>query len=180
MREINTARDASASMYGLTVWLLRIRTQPEDCIDETPHPRNQALLGVTVAIGALGITPQPGHAAPYLQTNPVSDIAGLATLTDPELRNSWGMSESATSPFWVSNQAPNTSTLYTVTNGTNVTKVNINPPNGFVGIPTTADGPQGPTGQVSNSNASSFNVGNGGNGGAAHFIFANLNGTISA
>jgi uncharacterized protein (TIGR03118 family) len=145
-----------------------------------PHLRKQALLAVTAAIGALGIAPQPGHAAPYLQTNLVSDIVGLATLTDPELRNSWGMSESATSPFWVSNQATNTSTLYTVTNGTNVTKVNINPPNGFVGIPTTAGGPQGPTGQVSNSNASSFAVGNGGNGGAAHFIFANLNGTISA
>jgi uncharacterized protein (TIGR03118 family) len=68
-----------------------------------------------------------------------------------------------------------------VTGSTNVTKVNI-PPNGFVAIPTTASGPQGPTGQVFNSNtsASSFPVGNGGNGMSAHFIFANLNGTISA
>src|SRR5205807_10143417 len=41
---------------------------------------------------------------------------------------------------------------------------------------------QGPTGQVSNQNPSpsSFPVGMGGNGGSAHFIFANLNGTISA
>src|SRR5437764_13420888 len=40
----------------------------------------------------------------------------------------------------------------------------------------------GPTGQVANQNPSptSFPVGNGGNGGSAHFIFANLNGTISA
>ena len=67
-----------------------------------------------------------------------------------------------------------------MTGGTNVTKVNINAPSGIVGIPTTASGPQGPTGQVSNSNISSFLVGNGGNGAAAHFIFANLNGTISA
>jgi uncharacterized protein (TIGR03118 family) len=41
-------------------------------------------------------------------------------------------------------------------------------------------GPQGPTGQVNNANTSSFSVGKGGDGGSAHFIFANLNGTISA
>jgi uncharacterized protein (TIGR03118 family) len=39
---------------------------------------------------------------------------------------------------------------------------------------------KGPTGQVNNTNMSSFPVGNGGDGGYAHFIFANLNGTISA
>ena len=66
-----------------------------------------------------------------------------------------------------------------MTGGTSVSKVNINPPSGFVGIPTTASGPQGPTGQVSNSNTTTFLV-DGGNGAAAHFIFANLNGTISA
>jgi uncharacterized protein (TIGR03118 family) len=47
-------------------------------------------------------------------------------------------------------------------------------------IPTTGSGPQGPTGQVSNTNTSSFLVGNGGDGNSAHFIFANLNGTIAA
>jgi len=36
------------------------------------------------------------------------------------------------------------------------------------------------TGQVANTNTSSFPVGNGGDGASAHFIFANLNGTISA
>jgi uncharacterized protein (TIGR03118 family) len=58
--------------------------------------------------------------------------------------------------------------------------VNINPPSGFVAIPTTGSGPQGPTGQVANTNTSSFPVGNGGDGMSARFIFANLNGTISA
>ena len=64
----------------------------------------------------------------------------------------------------------------------NVTKVNINPPSGFVAIPTTAPpAPQGPTGQVNNTNTECFPVSmNGGDGGSAHFIFANLNGTISA
>src|SRR6516164_8413930 len=36
------------------------------------------------------------------------------------------------------------------------------------------------TGQVANTNTSSFPVGNGGDSASAHFIFANLNGTISA
>jgi uncharacterized protein (TIGR03118 family) len=67
-----------------------------------------------------------------------------------------------------------------VTGSTNVSKININPPTGFVAIRTTASGPQGPTGQVSNSNASSFAVGKGGDGKPADFIFADLNGTISA
>src|SRR5262249_57651641 len=75
------------------------------------------------------------------------------------------------------------------TDRTTVSKVTING-NGIVNIPKTATGPQGPTGQVNNTNSSStgcdvskgiaFPVNNGGDGGFAHFIFANLNGTISA
>src|SRR5262249_61648894 len=76
----------------------------------------------------------------------------------------------------------NTSTLYNFIDKTTVSKVNINPPTGFVAIPTTASGPQGPTGQVSNINPDSFPVAHddGTPGTAARFIFANLNGTISA
>jgi uncharacterized protein (TIGR03118 family) len=123
-------------------------------------------------------------AASYIQTDLVSDIVGLATIADPELINPFGVSHSSTSPFWISNNAINTSTLYAVTDSTNVVKTEINPPSGFVAIPTTASGTasgnQGPTGQVSNAFGLSFPVGNGGDGGAAHFIFANDNGTISA
>jgi uncharacterized protein (TIGR03118 family) len=123
--------------------------------------------------------------AAYLQTNLVSDIAGLATITDPELMNPFGDSHSSGSPFWISNNDTNTTTLYAVTGSTNVSKININAPIGFVAIPTTpagtASGNQGPTGQVNNANPSpsSFPVG-GGDGKSAHFIFANDNGTISA
>ena len=77
----------------------------------------------------------------YKQTNLVSNVAGLAKITDADLINPWGFSHSATSPFWVSNQGTNTSTLYNVTGSTNVTKNNINPPSGHVLIPTTATGP---------------------------------------
>ena len=104
-----------------------------------------------------------------MQTNLVSDIQGLAQIQDSSLVNPWGVSFSSTSPFWLSNQATNTSTLYSAT-PTGITKVPLT-----VNIPKTASGPQGPTGQVSN-NTSSFVL----NGMPAHFIFANLNGTISA
>jgi uncharacterized protein (TIGR03118 family) len=119
------------------------------------------------------------EAADYIQTDLVSDLSTLgASITDSELMNPWGVSHLPGSPFWVSDQAKNASTLYAVTGSTNVSKVPING-TGIVNIPTTAAGPQGPTGQVANT-SSSFAVGNGGDGNSALFIFANLNGTISA
>src|SRR6516162_8855020 len=132
----------------------------------------------SLAIGALTLSAlqtqgaEQTKGADLTQTNLVSDIPGLAKITDPQLVNPWGVSHSPTSPFWISNQGKNTTTLYNVTDETTVAKVNINPPTGFVAIPTTASGPQGPTGQVNNTNTSSFK--------SARFIFANLNGTISS
>jgi uncharacterized protein (TIGR03118 family) len=117
--------------------------------------------------------------ADYVQTNLVSDIPGFAAITDPLLKNPWGMSFSSTSPFWTSNQGTNTSTLYTLAGGT-VSKVTAVNAQGFVGIPTTASGPQGPTGQVNNTNTASFQLTPGTPSSSARFLFANLNGTISA
>jgi uncharacterized protein (TIGR03118 family) len=106
----------------------------------------------------------------YVQTNLVSNIPGLAALTDPNLKNPWGVAESTTNPFWVSDQGTNVSTLYTATSS-DFSKFPLT-----VAIPTTANGPQGPTGQVYN-NTLSFGLANGN---PALFIFADLNGTISA
>ena len=142
---------------------------------------SKAFLVTSAAICALYAGALRAEEANLVQTNLVSDLSSLnATITDPQLVNPWGVSHLPTSPFWVSNQGKNSATLYAVTDETNVTKININPPTGFVAIPTTASGPQGPTGQVSNSNAECFPVGSGGDGKPALFIFANLNGTISA
>jgi uncharacterized protein (TIGR03118 family) len=134
----------------------------------------------SLAIGALTLSAlQTQGADDFTQTNLVSNIPELkATITDPQLKNPWGVSHSPTSPFWVSNQGTSTSTLYRVKDKTTVTKVNING-TGIVAIPKTPSGPQGPTGQVNNTNTSSFPVARPG-GTSAHFIFANLNGTISA
>ena len=48
----------------------------------------------------------------YNQIDLVSNITGLANTTDPNLLDPWGVAFSPTSPFWVSNQAGGTATLY--------------------------------------------------------------------
>jgi uncharacterized protein (TIGR03118 family) len=73
----------------------------------------------------------------------------------------------------------NSSTLYAITGATSVTQVLGVNAQGFVGIPTTAAGPQGPTGQVNNTNTASFQLTPGTASTSARFLFANLNGTIS-
>src|SRR5579863_7845139 len=87
----------------------------------------------------------------FVQTNLVADVAGVAAVTDPNLVGTWGISESATSPFWVSNTANGTATLYSVTEAAPTVPV----PNSLVAIvpPSSANsGKQGlPTGQVNNS-----------------------------
>jgi len=123
------------------------------------------------------------EAASYTQTDLVSDISGLADITDPALVNSWGLTSTSTSPFWISDQVTNVATLYSVTGSTNVSKASPAGTNGNIAIPPPISSPQqGPTGAVANTNTSSFLVtaASGGNGASAHFIFANLNGTISA
>jgi uncharacterized protein (TIGR03118 family) len=138
---------------------------------------------VSVGIGLLISTANTASAAPFVQTNLVSDLPGLATITDSSLVNPWGSSHSVGSPFWISDQGTGLTNLWSVTGPTTVAKVTaVNPPTGNITIPPGQAVGVGPTGQVANTNPSSasFPVGNGGNGGSAHFIFANLNGTISA
>jgi len=133
-------------------------------------------LAVAIALGVFCV--ETGQAlAGYLQTNLVSDIPGLATITDPLLVNPWGMSRSPMSPFWTSNQGTNSATLYAVTGTTTVSQVLAVNAQGFVGIPPT--GGPGPTGQVNNTNTASFQLTPGDPTSSARFIFADLNGTIS-
>src|SRR4030095_2667937 len=51
----------------------------------------------------------PGSA--YRQTNFISDIPGLAPVLDPLLVNSWGISATASSPFWIANNGTSTTQL---------------------------------------------------------------------
>jgi uncharacterized protein (TIGR03118 family) len=115
------------------------------------------------------------------QTNLVTDdqsaLASLgyapAVTVDPNLVNPWGMSHSAGSPIWVSDNGTGVSTLY----NPNATPI----PQALVVTIPPADGaspPSNPTGQVNNisPNATDFQVG----GAKSNFIFATEDGTISA
>jgi len=112
----------------------------------------------------------------YVQTNLVSDIAGLGAMgVDPNLVNPWGVSFLSGNPFWISDQGSNVTTLYSVTDSTVVGSpvpvftVNIPPP-----------GDPAPRDMSPIRTTSSFNLTAPGDTSAALFIFADLNGTISA
>ena len=78
---------------------------------------------VSVGLGLLLSTANTASSAPFVQTDLVSDIPGLATITDSSLMNPWGSSHPAGGPFWISNQVTNTTNLWSVTGPTTVAKV---------------------------------------------------------
>jgi uncharacterized protein (TIGR03118 family) len=92
-----------------------------------------------------------------------SDTSASAPVTDPSLVNGWGLSAGPTSPWWVSNNGTNTSTLYNGTGGKQALTVAV---------------PGGPTGTVFNGAAADFVVSQNGKSGAARFLFATEDGTI--
>jgi uncharacterized protein (TIGR03118 family) len=104
------------------------------------------LAGPAAAFAASGDSQAPQQRDLTLnQVNLASDIPGMAPLTDPDLKNPWGISHTATSPLWVSDEGKDASTLYTLTPGSStVTKVST--------VRVTTPGPfnLGPTGQVAN------------------------------
>src|SRR5882724_8661618 len=66
----------------------------------------------------------------YIQHNLVSDLPGLADVTDTNLVNPWGIAFSATSPFWISDNHAGVSTLYNGSGIPSALIVNIPPPAG--------------------------------------------------
>ncbi len=109
----------------------------------------------------------------YQQTNLVSDLPGVAKVTDPHLINSWGILHNSTSPFWIADNGTGVSTLYNGA-GTPIALVVTIPPPGGSPAGTTA----APTGVVFNG-TSGFVVSNGTTSGPARFIFSTEDGTIS-
>src|SRR2546430_2671304 len=123
------------------------------------------LLAVALAAGSS----MPSLAAQdfYTQANLVSDVPGLAASTDPDLVNPWGLTRSATSPWWVSDNGTGKSTLYNGAGNKLALVVTVPPPSGST-----------PTGVVFNG-GSGFVVMQGMASGPARFIFATEDGTIS-
>jgi uncharacterized protein (TIGR03118 family) len=77
--------------------------------------RPRALLVVALlALAAMVVAAPLSAAKPTgFTVNPlVSDQPGVAPVTDPDLVNAWGLTSSPASPWWVSDNGTNLSTLY--------------------------------------------------------------------
>jgi len=110
----------------------------------------------------------------FRQTNLVSDIPGQhALIVDPDLVNPWGLSSSASSPIWVSDNGTHVSTLYNSLGA----KVNLT-----VKIPGPTDAPTAPptgtpTGTVFNA-TQDFRIPAGTTTAPSRFLFATEDGTV--
>ena len=102
----------------------------------------------------------------YKKRNLVSDINGVARITDPNLVNPWGLAFGPATPAWVADNGTDVSTLYRGAIDRSIPMI----------VPLVVSIPGGkPTGTVFNS-TSGFKV----NGTPAHFIFDSEAGTITA
>jgi uncharacterized protein (TIGR03118 family) len=110
---------------------------------------------------------QPGNA--YHQTNLVSDLPGLAQLTDPDLVNPWGLAAGPATPAWVADNGTDKATIYPgFVNGSPIQKAGL-----VVNIPGGA-----PTGQVFNPTPG-FVVHSGDSSGPARFLFDSEAGLVT-
>jgi uncharacterized protein (TIGR03118 family) len=130
------------------------------------------ILLYTLALAAASA--QTTAPAGYIQHNLISSVPGMADVTDPNLIDPWGLSFSATSPYWVSNHGKGNTTVYT--NSSTTTGITIS--STVVTIPSGSGGPavSTPTGQVQNGTGAFLLA----NGKAASFIFCTEDGTVSA
>jgi uncharacterized protein (TIGR03118 family) len=105
----------------------------------------------------------------YTQKNLVADTSGVAAVTDPNLVNPWGLARSSSSPWWVSDNGPGLSTLYSGTGSIASLVVTIPPADATSGSTGT------PTGVVFNG-TTDFALAPGM---PADFLFVTEDGTIS-
>jgi uncharacterized protein (TIGR03118 family) len=127
------------------------------------------LISALFFVGAAPGAPPGKH---YAVTPLASDVPGLAPTTDPNLQNTWGLARSATSPWWIADNATASASVYTGAGA----QVDIG------GL--TAQGvPGDPTGAVFSGIAGQFQVGTTADPtmlAPSNFVFDSEDGTISA
>ena len=69
-------------------------------------------VAMVLVMGILATPAVAGADKEYTVHPLVSNVAGGAPTTDPNLVNAWGLTASSTSPWWVSDNGTNASTLY--------------------------------------------------------------------
>ena len=115
-------------------------------------------------VGSSQSLPAQSSVQTYVQTNLVSDLPGMALVTDTNLVGAWGVARSSTSPWWVNTTFSGLSLLFNGA-GQPISLVVAIPPTN----PATATG-------IAFNGGSGFEVASNV---PARFIFATLNGTIS-
>lgn len=161
-----------------------IRRRPTCVTEQALGARRWSVrwLGVLIATAALGLIGAHaafagsesgndrggGHAV--RQINLVSDIAGVARVTDRNLVNPWGLSAGPSTPLWVADNGTDVSTLYSGGVGGSIPVV----------APLVVSIPGGaPTGTVFNP-TTGFVIGSGAASAPARFIFDSEAGSITA
>jgi uncharacterized protein (TIGR03118 family) len=137
-------------------------------------PTRLAAAPLLVAAAAPAAAANVNSQNAFVVTNLQSDVPGVATFTDPDLVNGWGIVAGPTTPWWVADNGTSRSTLYNGATGAKVATV-------IVDIPGRGGARTGlPTGIVFNGVAADFVItGSGGVTGNARFLFDSLDGTIS-
>jgi uncharacterized protein (TIGR03118 family) len=87
-------------------------TRPRHLVALAALTSAASVLALSTLTTPAGATARPDANRQFLQTNLVSDIPGLATHTDPNLRNPWGTSTGPGLPIWVSDNAQGVATRY--------------------------------------------------------------------
>jgi uncharacterized protein (TIGR03118 family) len=105
--------------------------------------RRRALFALAFMLGVAAIAVTPlwaAHDNSFTVVPLVSDQPGVAPNTDPNLVNAWGLTSGPTTPWWVSDNGTDKSTLYRGSDGQpQALVVNVhNAPTGTVFNPTTA------------------------------------------
>jgi uncharacterized protein (TIGR03118 family) len=142
-----------------------------------------AALALAVAVpNGSALASGPGHhhvGDEFLQANLVSDLGNQgAQITDPNLKNAWGLAFSPTSPLWVADNNSGLATIYHVgVGGGTVSNVGftVTVPGGRA---STGDG-SSPTGVAFNP-TSGFVVASAAGSAPAFFIFSSESGQITA
>jgi uncharacterized protein (TIGR03118 family) len=131
---------------------------------------------VAASLGVVLLMLSARAEAQYQLKNLVSNQLGQAPNIDPLLANAWGLARSASGPWWISDNDTGWSTIYEGTGTQEPLKVLIPTAGNGPSSPTGLNGPGTPTGIVFNGTSSDFQT----QGKKADFIFATLDGTISA
>ena len=122
-----------------------------------------AVLSATLVLGLAGAGATQSLVAYNLYPLISDGSAVAAPLGDTSLVNGWGLSASATSPWWTSNNKSNTSTLYTGLGSKNALTVTV---------------AGGPTGTVANANTAAFVISQNGVSSSSRFLFDTQAGQI--